>query len=283
MPLGGALTVGSAVLSTAKSGFQLGNSLHKLKQDKEELAKLKPAYYKIQDEYYQNRNLANQQAQGGLGAATKDYYTNESERGLGAGISGILGSGGNPNDISHLFDSYDKSIDRVASADAEAHLKNIDYFMNVNKDLAGQKTTQWGVNEYKPYQDKLSELTNRRAADEKSAWNGASGIIGGIGAAGTSLQNADLLKSLTKGGGGAAGLIAKVSGGFGDPNKIPSAIDEPFNPRSMSAEMQKFYYDDLNSSSGDNNTAPPRNSGNPTQLFQQFQQWMESQRQNGKI
>lgn len=202
MPLGGGLVAASAIMGVVQGGAQLYSGLHKLKKDKEELAKLKTPYYKVQDEYYQNRNMANAMAQGGLPAATRDYATTEGQRGLGAGISGILGAGGDANDISHLFDSYDRSIDRISSADAQAHLENIKYFTQANKDLAGQKTTAWGINEYKPYQDKLSELTNRRAADEKSAWNGASGIIGSIGALGTSMQNTDMLKGITKGSGG---------------------------------------------------------------------------------
>ena len=196
MPAAGLVTA-SAVLGAAKGGAQLYSSLHKLGKDKEELAKLKPAFYKVQDEYYQDKNQAAEMVQGGIPAATRDYATTEGERGLGAGIKGITASGGNPSDISHLFDSYDRSIDRISSADAQAHLDNIKYFTQANKELAGQKTTQWGVNEYKPYQDKLSELTARRGADEKSAWNGASGIIGSVGALGTSMQNTDLLKSIT--------------------------------------------------------------------------------------
>jgi len=200
MPAGGLITA-AAIMGVAKGGAELYSGLHKLKKDKEESAKLKTPYYKVQDEYFQNKNLANEMAQGGLPAATRDYATTQGERGLGAGISGILGAGGDANDISHLFDSYDRSIDRISAQDAQTHLENIKYFTQANKDLAGQKTTQWGINEYKPYNDKLSELTARKAADEKTAWNGASGIIGSVGALGTSMQNADLLKSITNGAG----------------------------------------------------------------------------------
>lgn len=276
MPAGGQIAAAaSKAAGIIEGGVQTYSSLRKLKQDKEELAKLKTPYYKIQDEYYQNRNEVAGMAQGGLPAATKDYYTNESQRGLGAGISGILSSGGGPSDISHLFDSYDKSIERISAADADAHLKNIQYFNQVNKDLAGQKTIQWGVNEYKPYQDKLSELTARRAADEKSAWNGVNGMIGGLTAAGTAGQNQDMLKGITTGSNPMQQVLGSATGGKA-PNNIPSALDEPFNPRSMSPEMQKFYNEQMNQSS---NTPTTDTGGDNTELYQQFLQFLK---QGGK-
>lgn len=256
MPLGGGLITASAILGGVKSGAQLISSLGKLKKDKEEQAKLKTPFYKVQDEYYQNRNMANEMAQGGLGAATKDYATTQGERGLGAGIKGILGAGGDPNDISHLFDSYDRSIDRISSADAQAHLDNIKYFTQANKDLAGQKTTAWGINEYKPYQDKLSELTNRRAADEKSAWNGASGIIGSIGAVGTGMQNEALLKGITKGS-PMQQVLGSATGGAG------GSIGEPFVNSGMTNDSNNPDYLDPTATAPDN-----------TELFQMFQQFL---------
>jgi hypothetical protein len=227
MPLGGGLIAASAIMGVVQGGAQLYSGLHKLKKDKEELAKLKTPYYKVQDEYYQNKNLANEMAQGGMGAATRDYATTQGERGLGAGISGILSAGGDPSDISHLFDSYDRSIDRISAQDAQAHLDNIKYFTQANKDLAGQKTTQWGINEYKPYNDKLSELTARKAADEKTAWNGASGIISGIGNVGTGLSNQKLLGSMTAKNNAQADLFSSLfssgtQGGMHDPFELPS-------------------------------------------------------------
>lgn len=191
----------SAVAGVVAGGAQFFDSLGKEKKAKAELAALTPAYYKIQDEYFQNKNISQNLAQGGIPNATKDYVTNESQRGLGSSLSAILQAGGSPNDVSGLLDTYDRSIERVGAQDAEQRLQNIQYYMNANKDLAGQKNTQWTINEYQPYQNKLKELTERRAAAEQNKWGGIGTALGSVTAAGTSMSNEGLLKKLFAGPG----------------------------------------------------------------------------------
>lgn len=192
------LNPASDILGVAEGAYQFIDSIGKEKKDRAALANIKDPFYKIQDEYLQNRNLAESQAQGGLPAASKDYLTSESQRGLGAGIGGILQGGGNPNDIAKLFDSYSKSIDRTAAEDADQHIKNIQYFSKVNSDLAGQKTTQWSLNEYQPTQEKKRQLSENIASDKTNAYGGANTAIGSLGALGTSLTNNSLLNKILK-------------------------------------------------------------------------------------
>lgn len=181
-----------AGLGIAAGAAQFFDSLAKEKKAKEELKRLKQPFYKIQDEYFQNRNMAGVLAGGGMPAASKDYYTTESHRGLGASISAVLQGGGDPSGISRVFDVYNRSIDRTTAMDAEQQIKNIQYFMGVNKDLAGQKTMKWALDEYQPYQNKLKEITQRRAAAERNKWEGIQTAIGSTGAFATSQQNNDL-------------------------------------------------------------------------------------------
>lgn len=168
------------------------DAVKKEKQAKKELDRLKPAFYQIQDEYFQNKNIAAGTAQFGLPQTTKDYADIERQRGLSTGIGALLQSGASPNDISSLLGTYDLSVDRTASADAQAKLENIKYFMNTNKELAGQKTIQWAYNEELPYERKLKELTERRAAAEQNKWAGLSMAVGATSAAATGSQNKDL-------------------------------------------------------------------------------------------
>lgn len=183
-------------LGIVKGGIQLFNSMSDLKKNESELSKLSNPFYNIQDEYYQNRNLAGELATGGMPVASKDYYTTESQRGLGAGISGTLQSGGSPNDIAKMFDVYNRSIDRTAAEDAKEHINNIQYLMGANKDLAGQKTIQWGLNEKQPYENKVRQLSANISADKQNISGGADTAIGSLGALGTGLQNNSLLSSL---------------------------------------------------------------------------------------
>lgn len=194
MPLGGAITIGATALGAGEGGFQLINSIKKEKEDNAELSTLKQPFYKIQDEFYQNRNLGANLASQGLDPASKSYLTKESQRGLTAGIEA---SGGNANDIAKLYDTYSDSILKNASLDASTHLKNIDYFLEANKDLAGQKITKQSLDEFQPYERKLKELTERKSADETSAYNGANELIGSVSAAGTAITNDNLMKKLS--------------------------------------------------------------------------------------
>lgn len=202
--------IGGEVLGYA----QLLSSYKQIKKDKQERDRLTPAFYKIQDEYFKNNNIAEETAGQGLTSAAKDYLTTETNRGLGTSIGAINQAGGSPNEIAKLFDSYSTGINRTAAEDAEAQLKNIQYYMNTNKDLAGQKTIQWGVNQYQPYQAKLKELTQRLSADKQNI-NSASGLIlGSQSAQGTSLSNADLIGNL-----------------FNDNTKASPTVVDPFSSR----------------------------------------------------
>lgn len=202
----GELQLASAVSNGIVGGIQLFTNLAKEKRDKAELASLEKPFYAIQNEYNQNRNLAAGEAQGGIAAPIQDYFTTESQRGLGAGVSGTLQAGGNPNDIAKLFDIYDRGIDRSYMQSADQHVKNLQYFKDANKDLAGQRTTQWAINKYQPHQNKVAQLTGNIAAAEQNAYNGANQIIGSASAAGTGLENNKLLSDLFKTGGGGNGF-----------------------------------------------------------------------------
>lgn len=190
MPAGGALLSGA--IGLGKSII----SANKLAKDNEEISKLKAPFYKIQDEYFQNRDIAANNAESGLSAAEKNYALTNNERGLSAGISAILQGGGSPSSVASLNSIFTDSNNALAAEDAKKHLENIQYFMGANKDLAGQKTTQWGVNEYQKYQNKLKELTERKSADETSIWNGVNDIVGSVGAGAMWNLNKDLYDKL---------------------------------------------------------------------------------------
>jgi hypothetical protein len=175
----------SEIAGIATGAVQSISGATNLKKDKAELAALKPAFYKVQDEYNQNRNIAAQEAGGGLTSASKDLYESESQRGLGASVSALLQGGGDMNMIGGIFDKYNRNTAGLAAEDAQAHQKNIQYYQQANRDLAGQKTTQFVVNELQPYENKLKELTQRIQGDKANIWGGVQTAIGGLSAAGT--------------------------------------------------------------------------------------------------
>lgn len=190
-----AFAIAGAAIGLVEGGVKLYSALHNEKKDKAALANLKQPFYNVQNEFYQNKNIAAQQAQTGLTSTAKNYLTNENEKGLGAGVQAILSSGGSGADISKLLSTYTNSTFNAAAQDSEAQQKNIQYFMDINKELAGQKITQWSLNEYQPYENKLKQLTENIATDKANANNAFDTAMGSFSAAGTALSNKGLLKS----------------------------------------------------------------------------------------
>lgn len=187
-----------ALLGTGVSLYKAHQAKEKDDEAQSELSNLQKPFYQVQKEYYDNRNIAGSTAETGLPQATKDYETSENERGLGAGINGIVSAGGSPNDFAGLFDQFNKSVDRTGAEDAEAHLKNIQYYMDTNSTIGAEKQKQWAINEYQPYENKLKELTERRGAAQENENNAINEGIGSITAGATALSNKQLLKSLNK-------------------------------------------------------------------------------------
>lgn len=198
MPIdpGTAMELGAQAMNHIKGYFDAFSAAKQLKKDKAELAGLTSAFYKVQDEYYGNVNNAAELAQGGLTAGAKDFYGDQAARGLGTGVSATLQAGGSPNDIARIFDGYNSGIRSLAAEDSQSQINNIKYYAQASKDLAAQKTIQWGVNEYQPYQNKLKELTERIAADKINKNNAINSIIGSTSSAGTALSNQSLTDRL---------------------------------------------------------------------------------------
>lgn len=252
-------TIGAGLVSGA---VKLITGNKKEQEAKAARDRLEVPFYDVQNEYYQNRNLANEAAQGGLPAATKDYYTDESQRGLSAGITGILGAGGNPNDISKLLETYDNGVAKIASSDAQTHLENIRNFMNVNKDLAGQKTTQWAINKLQPYKNNLQQINAAQIAGEATKWEGVGDFLNTAVAYGTSRENDKEMPDGNNSNSPSASISARLFGAGGAASEQAPQADNFGNTMNNAV-----------------NAETPENQA----LFQQYQQFLEFMQNKGKI
>lgn len=254
--------VASAGLTLAAVKWVGGN--RKEKKAKKAREALKNPFYNIQDEYYQNVNSANQMAQGGLPAASKDYYTNKSQQGLSAGITAINANGGNPNDIAKIFQGYDDGIGKVATVDAETHLNNIKYYQQVNKDLAGQKNIQWGLNVKQPHDNTLRELSAAQKAGEATK-NEAYG---------------DALSSLSSFGTSMAGGSGFGSGGGKTTSQQPMST--------VGTSIESGRYSEFSNPQRMTNPGTPQIAqvsdpfSNNANDYAKYQQWLEFQNQTGE-
>lgn len=182
--------------STAVAGVSLGASIFKGikansadKAAANEGAALKRPSYQIPNEFLENRNIAGQQAQGGLSAAEKQYAGEQRERGLGSSLSSLAQTGGGPNEFAGLNKVFDDSLRSQSALDAQTHMQNIQFFTKANEDLAGQKATQWGINELQPYESKLKEIQDRRIAAQTNRNNAVNEGMGSLTAAATGVNS----------------------------------------------------------------------------------------------
>lgn len=247
MPVSAGLSIAPAIAGTVANAVQAFGAGAQEKKDQAELKRLKPAFYKIQDEYFGNRNSAAEMAQGGFTQGAKDLFSDQLGRGLGTAVSGTLQAGGSPNDIASIFGGYNDAVRNFAAEDSQKQIENIRYFHKVNTDLAGQKTMQWDINEYQPYQNKLKELTQRIAADKQNKWNAVQGAIGSAQAGVTALSNNSLMNSTIKRNDAQANLFKNLFA-----NKETGQVDDPFkienvlNPGTSQDQNYNWYNPNAN-------------------------------------
>lgn len=183
------VSVGVAGASALVSGYK---SIRANAQDKEaakEGAALKRPFEQVQPEYYQIKNLAEENASGGFTSAEKQYTQDQRERGLTTSLSALKQTGAGPNDFAGLDEVFSGSLRSEAADDARMHLQNINLFSNASKDLAAQKTIQWGVNEKEPFETKLNEIMGRRVAAKTNENNATDELLGSLSAAGTGINS----------------------------------------------------------------------------------------------
>lgn len=139
--------------------------------------------YNIEDEYYNNQSLAENNAQTGLSQQSLDYYGNQANRGLSAGIDATLQGGGGINSIQNLYDQYLQGGQKVAAEDSQLKNQNLKILMDQNAALAGQKTQQWVLNQYEPYKDKAQAASAAKTAATQNIFGGISGLASGAAVA----------------------------------------------------------------------------------------------------
>jgi hypothetical protein len=215
-----AVSVGGAAVSLIASGVKYFGAQKEKKQAKAEGAALQRPYEKIPDEYFQNRNIAEQQALSGLSVDEKGYTRDQRGEAFGSAADALSKSGGTPNDYSKVIAAFNDSLKGEAAIDAQQHAKNIEYFMGVNRELAGQKTTQWGVNEYQPFESKLKEIQDRRIAATTNKNNAINEGIGSLAALSTSINSAVQGKTKTD-------TPGSPYGPGGNPNDVDLAPSGP--------------------------------------------------------
>lgn len=188
-----AVTAVAAIAAAGLGAYKAIKSASDKKKAKAASARLQQPIYQVQNEYLQNKNLALANAGQGYTSGAKDYLTSEAERGFGTGISAISSSGGSANDYAKLYSGFLRSVDSTAANDSQLQLGNIQRLMDANKEVAGQRTIGWSLNQDRPYQTKRKEYRQDQQIADANMWEGINTGIGAISAYGTSRLNAKMI------------------------------------------------------------------------------------------
>jgi len=182
--------IAGGVASLGFSAAKYFGSKHQDKMAQAEGNALKRPFEKISDEYFQDKNIAEEQAAGGgLPIDTQNYLQSKRDQQLGSSFDALKQGGASVNEFGRLNKLFDESLLSEGSLMAQEKHKNIQDLMTYNKDLAGQKTTQWTVNEYQPFESKLKEIQDRRIAAKQSEDAAIEQGIGSLTSIGTSLAS----------------------------------------------------------------------------------------------
>jgi len=162
-----------AIIAAAGAAIKGGIGIYQQIQAKKKADANKRSDFNIEDEYFDNRDIAARLAQGGIDEASLDYYGDMAGRGLNTAASSILQGGGNINDINRAYDTYLQGTRSIAAKDSELRRENILNYLDKNSEIAKLKTQKWALNEYQPFLD-----TAEAAAREKEA--GISNLVGAV-------------------------------------------------------------------------------------------------------
>ena len=184
------VAVGVGAVSLVSSGVKAIGAGKAEKRAKAEGDALRRPFAKVEDEYFQNKNIAEQQAVSGLNATEKGNLQDQRGEAFGSSIDALSRTGGSPNDFSKVISLFNDSLKNEAGLDSQKHAENIDYFMKANADLAGQKTTQWALNEYQPFESQLKSIQDRRAAAITNKNNAINEGVSSLAALSTSINSA---------------------------------------------------------------------------------------------
>ena len=190
MPLTAAAVVGG-VTALAKTGTGIAQTVQANRRAKRNI---RPTF-NIEDEYYDNRDIAARSASSGIGDAALSYYRDTAGAGLGSTLSAITQAGGGINAAQNTMNTYLQSLRDVAVKDSIMQQENIRYFIDRNADLAKQKVQQWVLNEYEPYKDRAAANATQAQAGMQNIFTGAGELTGALSSYAMGSNYEDLLKS----------------------------------------------------------------------------------------
>lgn len=157
----------AAIIGAGVAVAGLGYSVYNAESQKSKANKiekgLKDPVYQIPAEFYQNREIARQMAQQGLPQEVINQQTNRINQTQGAAIDAIS-KGNNPTGAAGIVRQSDAATGALAAEDAQARENNQRYFIQLNKDVAGQEIAKQQSDVFDKYTRNFNEMQALRGA-----------------------------------------------------------------------------------------------------------------------
>lgn len=168
-----AVTAGLGLYKTLKGNSEVKDAQRRAKLN------IRPTY-DIQQQYYDNQNLAASQAQTGLSDAERNYYNTNAERGLSSGIGAALQTGQGPNAVGGLYDSFLRGQGAIANTSDQLKTQKLATLMQANNALADQETQKWALDKYEPFKDEAKAIAGQKTAGQQQTNDGLNTIAGSV-------------------------------------------------------------------------------------------------------
>jgi hypothetical protein len=181
MPITASLIAGG-VLGAAQVGMGAAQYIQGRKVAK---SNVRPEY-QVQEAYQGNLDTARYLAQRGIGEKSLQHYTNNSERGLQSTIDAQLQTGASPNAVANAYDIYNQGLSKVAAADSEAWVRNVNDAIKANYAFAEEKSKAWALNKYEPFKDTAQAASAQTSAGVNNMFKGANSAVSALSMYGTS-------------------------------------------------------------------------------------------------
>lgn len=168
-----AVTAGLGIYKTIKGNNAIADAKRRAKLN------IRPSY-PIQQQYYDNNNLAASLASTGLSDAERNYYNTNSERGLSSGLSAALQTGQGPNAIGGLYDSFLRGQNQLAATGDQLRTQKLMTLMQTNRELADQETNKWALDKYEPFKDEAKAIAGQKTAGQQQVNDGLNTTAGAL-------------------------------------------------------------------------------------------------------
>jgi hypothetical protein len=208
------IPIAAAAISAAPAIYNIFDGKSKQRKGQREADELNAnrSSYKISRNYYDNVNIMENRAQGGLDQQTLSDLYDQNARGLAASNSAITRAGGSLNMVNAAYDTFLQANQNIAVKDEAMQMQNVALLLEQKSALAREEGQEWAINIWSKWQDRMLAANQLRMAGAKQFSDGISGLAN---AAGLGLKLAGAPQIPNSGDGSDGGIGAGNSGTSG--------------------------------------------------------------------